>query len=130
MLRLEIHAKATGLDNDTTRLRGLAGVAVTRVELDERDNPMLALVTVDEAARRCPGCGMFSISPHSWVTTRPRDLLVAARPCQLRWNKRRWRCRNPACTRETFTESIPQIQAVEPRHASGERSVMSLVWRG
>ncbi len=81
-------------------------MAVTRVGLDERDNPMLALVTADESARCCPECGMFSTSAHSWVTTRPRDLPVAARPChcQLRWKKRRWRCRNPACTRETFTE--------------------------
>jgi transposase len=34
---------------------------------------------------------------------------VAGRRTDLRWNKRRWRCRNPACGRRTFTESLPAI---------------------
>src|SRR5258708_23726818 len=74
--------RAAGLTNDTTRLFGLDGVAVTSVRLDEDDNPMLALVTVDDQARCCPDCGGRSQDPHSCVTTTPRDLPVAGRRTQ------------------------------------------------
>jgi transposase len=97
------------LSNDTTRLFGLGGVEVIGVELDADDLPMLALVTCDEQARCCPGCGVRSERPHSWVRTRPRDLPVAGRRTGLTWTKRRWRCLNERCTRRTFTESLPQI---------------------
>ena len=103
--------KATGLTNDTTRLFGLAGVVVTSVLLDADGNPMLALVTACEQARCCPVCGTRSEHPHSWVCTRPRDLPVVGRRSELRWNKRRRRCRNPQCPRATFTESLPAILA-------------------
>jgi transposase len=101
------------LTNDTTRLLGLDGVEVASVELDELDNPLLALVTAAETVRYCPECGQVSQYPHSWVRTRPRDLPVAGRPTVLTWIKRRWRCFNPVCARATFTEHIPQIP---PRH--------------
>lgn len=101
--------KATGLAHDMTRLFGLAGVVVTSVELDTDDNPMLALVTVDEQARCCPACGARSEHPHGWVQTRPRDLPVAGRRTWLTWTKRRWQCRNLDCPRRTFTEALPQI---------------------
>jgi transposase len=87
----------------------LEDVEVVSCVLDEHENPMLALVTAAETARRCPGCGQVSRHPHSWVRTHPRDLPVAGRPTTLTWTKRRWRCRNPACTRTTFTESVAQI---------------------
>src|SRR3954447_5333726 len=101
--------KATGLVNDTTRLLGLDGVEVTSVRLDDRDNPMIALVTRDEQARCCPECGVRSEHPHGWVRTRPRDLPVAGRPTALTWTKRRWQCRQTVCPRRTFTEALPQI---------------------
>jgi transposase len=97
------------LVNDTTLLFGLDGVQVVRVALDQDENPMLALVTASEQARCCPDCGLRSQHAHSWVRTRPRDLPVAGRRTTLMWTKRRWRCRNPACRRATFTESVPQV---------------------
>jgi transposase len=77
------------LTNDTTRLFGLEGVEVVSVEIDEDDNPMLALITAADQARYCPGCAVRSEYPHSWVRTRPRDLPIAGRPSELTWNKRR-----------------------------------------
>lgn len=97
------------MSNDTTRQFGLGGVEVVGVDLDADHLPMLALVTCDEQARCCPGCGVRSTRPHSWVRTRPRDLPVAGRRTRLTWTKRRWRCLNEACPRRTFTESLPQI---------------------
>ena len=97
------------MTNDTTLLFGLGGVEVTSVRLEKDDIPIVALTTVDEQARCCPGCGARAERPHSWVRTRPRDLPVAGRRTELRWTKRRWRCGNPACRRVTFTESLPTI---------------------
>lgn len=101
------------MTNDTTRLLGLDGVEVVSVVLDEFGDPMLALVTAADAVRCCPGCGQVSRHPHSWVRTCPRDLPAVGRRMALTWAKRRWRCRNPACGRATFTEHVPQIP---PRH--------------
>jgi hypothetical protein len=60
---LKGHREATGLTNDTTRLFGLEGVEVVSVEIDEDDNPMLALITAADQARYCPGCAVRSEYP-------------------------------------------------------------------
>ena len=41
------------MTDDTTRLFGLEGVEVVSVEIDEDDNPMLALITAADQARYC-----------------------------------------------------------------------------
>ncbi|MFG1944163.1 transposase family protein [Nonomuraea sp. NPDC048826] len=43
-------------------------------------------------ARCSPGCGVPAIRKKEWVTTRPRDLPMAARRCALRSRERRWCC--------------------------------------
>ncbi|MFC4121440.1 transposase family protein [Nonomuraea zeae] len=45
------------------------------------------------------------------MTTRPRDLPVAGRRCELLWRKRRWICSTAVCPRRTFTEQVPQVPA-------------------
>jgi hypothetical protein len=45
---------------ESTRLLGLEDVEVVSCVLDEHENPMLALVTAAETARRPPGCGQIS----------------------------------------------------------------------
>ena len=97
--------------NDTTRLLGLDGLAVERVELDAGGVPTVHLSTADEQARCCPGCGARAVRMKEWTTTRPRDLLVAGRPVRLRWCKRRWHCDQPGCVRRTFTEQVAQVPA-------------------
>jgi transposase len=105
------HQRATGLTNDTTKLLGLAGVQVTRVEFDEDDAPIVELGTAYDPARRCPVCGFRATSTHGWVTTRPRDLTVAGRHTDLRWRKQRWLCPEYTCPTVTFTDRIPQVPA-------------------
>ncbi|MFC5109429.1 ISL3 family transposase [Kibdelosporangium philippinense] len=97
--------------NDTTRLLGLAGLAVVRVEDAVHDGPVVHLVTADEQACICPGCGVRARRVKGWVTTSPRDLPVAGRPVELRWCKRRWHCDQQGCDRKTFTEAIGEIPA-------------------
>jgi transposase len=97
--------------NDTTRLLGLAGLAVVWVDDASHDGPVVHLVTADEQARTCPGCGVRASRIKEWVTTRPRDLPVAGRQVDLRWRKRRWLCDQRGCARKTFTEAVEEIPA-------------------
>jgi transposase len=97
--------------NDTTRLLGLEGLAVVEVVAAGTQNPVVHLVTADERARACPRCGVFAVRVKEWVTTRPRDLPVGGRRCELRWRKRRWICDETLCPRGTFTEQVAQIPA-------------------
>lgn len=97
--------------NDTTRLLGLAGLAVVRVDERAHDGPVVHVVSADEQARSCPGCGVEATRIKEWVTTRPRDLLVAGRRVDLRWRKRRWHCDQRECVRRTFTEAVGEVPA-------------------
>jgi transposase len=50
--------------NDTTRLLGLDGVAVTKVVAAGNgmdDGPVVHLATTDERARCCPECGVAAV---------------------------------------------------------------------
>ncbi|GAB3153505.1 hypothetical protein GCM10027290_46390 [Micromonospora sonneratiae] len=94
-----------------TRLLGLDGLAVERVELDAEGCPVVDLFTGDEQARCCPGCGQRAVRVKQWATTRLRDLPVGGRPVRLRWRKRRWYCPTAACPRMSFTEQVAQVPA-------------------
>jgi transposase len=96
--------------NDTTRLLGLEGLAVTKV-VEGVQGPVVHLETADKGARACPGCGVAASRMKEWVTTCPRDLPVAGRGTELRWRKRRWFCDEQACVRGTFTEQVDQVPA-------------------
>jgi transposase len=97
--------------NDTTRLLGLDGLAVTAVENTTEGGPVVYLTTADQRARTCPACGMAAVRMKEWVTTQPRDLPVSGRMVRLRWRKRRWICDQTACPRATFTECLEQVPA-------------------
>ena len=43
------------------------------------------------------------------VTTRPKDRPDGSAPVLLCWHKRRWRCREASCARQTFSETIAQV---------------------
>jgi len=95
---------------DTTRLLGLAGLAVAAVT-DGSLGPVVHVVTADEQARVCPECGTRARRPKGWRVTRPRDLPVGGRRPQLVWRKRRWHCDEPGCVRRSFTEAVGQVPA-------------------
>ncbi len=86
-------------------------MAVERVERLADGSRVAWLVTADEAARACPGCGVFSGRVKGVVRTRPRDLPCGSGGLQLVWVKRRWYCREPLCGRGSFTESLPVVAA-------------------
>lgn len=101
------------VETDATRLFGVDGLAVERVDVDEAGGRLVHLVTADETAAGCPSCGVVATSVKDWVRTRPRDLSYGAAPTRLIWRKRRLRCAEAACERQSFTESLPAV----PRRA-------------
>jgi transposase len=103
------------MENGTTILFGLPGVAVDRVERgqDERGElvRLVHVVTTASSAAGCPACGVVSTSVKQCRTTRPRDVPYGEEPLEVRWRKRQYRCREDSCPRKAFTESIAEIPA-------------------
>lgn len=66
----------------------------------------------------CGACGTRAVG-HGRRTVRVRDLPVFGRPVVLVWAKRIWRCPDPDCERNTWTEAHPVIK---PRQALTERA--------
>lgn len=103
------------MENGTTILFGLPGVAVQRVErdTDEHGKPirLVHVVTTASSAAGCPQCGVVSTSVKQRRTTRPGDLAYGEEPLVVRWRKRQYRCREQACPRKAFTESTAEIPA-------------------
>jgi transposase len=103
------------MENSTTILFGLPGVAVDRVERISDDQGaacrLVHVVTTASSAAGCPQCGVVSTSVRQYRTTRPRDLPYGEEPLAVRWHKRQYRCREQGCPRRAFTESIPEIPA-------------------
>ncbi|MER5903972.1 transposase family protein [Streptomyces mirabilis] len=71
--------------------------------------PSVYVVTSEDSARACPGCGVFSTRLKDYRTTRPRHLSCGGRPVGIQWRKARWYCTERACPRGSFTEAIGQV---------------------
>ncbi|WP_211675644.1 transposase family protein [Ornithinibacter aureus] len=84
---------------------------MAQVELDDEGGRVVHVVTDDESAAGCPSCGVLSTSVKGHAVTRPRDVPYGQAPLHLVWHKRRWRCREAACPRGSFTESLPAVPA-------------------
>ena len=99
------------MNNDTTLLLDLDGVAVQRVERLEGGRRRVHLITADVSARACPACGVFAGRVKGRARTRPRDLPYGERELEFDWHKRRWWCDEAGCEKKSFTESTAQIPA-------------------
>jgi transposase len=101
------------MENGTTILFGLPGVAVQRVERVTGGHGSgmrsVHVVTTASSAAGCPSCGVVSTSVKQHRTTRPRDLPYGEEPLAVRWHKRQYRCLQAACPRKAFTESIAEV---------------------
>lgn len=99
------------MSHDTTLLFGLPGVRVRRVERAGDGSRTVHVETADSSAAGCPGCGVVSTSVKEKCLTRPRDLPYGEEHLVVFWHKVRWRCREAACPRGSFTEQIPEVPA-------------------
>ena len=87
-------------------LLGLPGFRV--LEVAEIGGELQVVVETEPAPAGCPGCGVLAIG-HGRLRVRHRDLPVAGRPAVLVWRKRRWRCPEPACPKQTWVEVSPEL---------------------
>jgi transposase len=88
------------------RLLGLDGLHV--LDVDRTAERLVVTIESDADIGGCPGCGVVAVGHGRRIHT------VADAPCfgttvRLRWAKRIWRCREPACPRQTFSEVHDQI---------------------
>lgn len=59
----------------------------------------------------CPECDQPTEQVHSWYQRSFADLPWQGLAVRFRLHTRRWRCSNPACTRQVFTERLPDVVA-------------------
>jgi transposase len=64
------------------------------------------ITTSCQEAVQCPSCAQVSHRVHSHYQRQLRDLPSQSRPVTLRVQTRRFRCLNPACSRQTFAEPL------------------------
>jgi transposase len=96
------HGSASG-----SILLGLDGFEVTAAEVID-DEWRLAVQTTATTVG-CAACGTQA-RLHARRTVRVRDLPIGGRPVVLLWRKRIWRCREPACAVQTWTEPAAAIR--------------------
>src|SRR5947199_8096168 len=85
----------------------LPGFAVDTV----RTVDMTLLIEAHSAIAQasCPTCRQPSLHVHSRYCRIPRDLPVTEHAVRLLLHVRRFFCDNPACTRRTFAERLPEL---------------------
>lgn len=59
----------------------------------------------------CPDCEQPTEQVHSWYQRSFTDLPWQGLAVRFRLHTRRWRCPNPDCTRQIFTERLPDVVA-------------------
>ncbi len=87
----------------------LPGFSVTHVEAGEET--VIIGATAGQATAVCPRCQQPSHSIHSYYQRSPQDLPVSGKTVRLVLRVRRFRCRNPLCSQQTFTERRPEVLA-------------------
>ena len=93
----------------------LAGLRLKSIVLTA-DN-VIVEVTARTIGSRCPSCRRRSHHLHSQYTRRVTDQPIGDRPVIVRFHVRRFRCRNPKCTRQTFVEQQPTLAARSARRS-------------
>ena len=99
-----------------SRLLGLDGFEVTAAEVVDEEWRLGVQTTAITVG--CAACGSQA-RLHARRTIQVRDLPIGGRPVVLCWRKRIWRCGEPACGVQTWTE---QQAAIRPRAVLTERA--------
>lgn len=106
--------------DDATALVGLDGFIVGVQE--QIDGEWWLHVETTATTVACEACGTVAVG-HGRCYTQVRDLPIAGCPTVLAWAKRRWRCGDPDCGRQTWCETSDQIA---PRAVLSERARVRL----
>src|SRR5688572_31531768 len=88
----------------------LPGCAIDQIEQNEQG--LILCAHVNGTMATCPTCEQSSECVHSSYVRSPHDLQIGEQAVRIRLHVRRFRCGNPACTRQTFVERLPQLLPV------------------
>jgi len=91
-----------------------------RVVSVERAGPTAVKLIIEQTARDgpCLACGVLSATVKDRPLIRIKDLPACGQQVELWWRKRRLRCVEPQCLRQSFTQAA---EAVKPRARVSER---------
>jgi transposase len=103
----------------------LPGFRLTAVE--SRADVLLIQAEAKRTGVGCPECRRWSRSIHSHYLRRPHDLPTSGKAIRLTLRVRRFRCRNPKCSREIFCERLPEIVGVSAQRTERLKSVLKRV---
>jgi transposase len=104
------------MQDQVSRLVGLDDFRVHGV-IEEGDQLDLEVELITRA-RSCPHCSGTKLEVHERPVVLVRDLSLCGRRANLRWRKRRYRCKG---CRRTHTESAPEVPARQ-RHTQRFRA--------
>ena len=79
------------------------GMHVLHVSVDDHDRLVLS-VESGQLEAGCPSCGVLAVG-HGRRTHLLHDVPCFGRVTVLQWRKRVWRCREPLCATDTFSET-------------------------
>src|SRR5499427_5788550 len=106
-------ARMTCTDLCTDLLPPQAPLHIETMAMTERGMTLDVAVTTSQAC--CPTCTQPSTHVHSDYQRTLADLPWATTSVQLHLRVRRFWCETPHCTRQTFTERVPQVAACSAR---------------
>ncbi|MEM7033698.1 MAG: ISL3 family transposase [Chloroflexota bacterium] len=79
----------------------------------------------DSIERQCPSCKYASKHIHSYRVRQVRDLPVSAYSVHLKIRIKRYRCQQDSCSRQTWTEEVPDIVT---RYKRRTKRLTSALW--
>jgi transposase len=108
-----------------TILPAHASLHLVRLEADEQF--ILAVVATTASEALCPLCQCRSQSIHSHYVRLVADLPWAGWAVRLELHVRRFFCQNTACTRQIFTERLPNVVAPYARRTMRLMDLFTLI---
>ncbi|MEK8091019.1 ISL3 family transposase [Methylocystis sp. IM3] len=78
----------------------------------------------------CPDCGKRSTRRYGWHERHLQDLPAQGAPVAVKLRLQRWRCRNEACERKTFTALLPDVAAPRARRTERPTEIIYLLGHG
>src|SRR3954468_10895434 len=84
--------------------------------VDFDDDVFSVRAVANSSSACCPGCQGPSTVVHSRYRRILRDLPLQGRAVKLHIEVRRFRCRNPDCSRETFAEPLAMVATKRSQH--------------
>jgi transposase len=100
-----------------TALLGMDDFVV--LSMTEHEDELWLLVETAPGPMGCPSCGVRATG-HGRSTVQVRDLPASGRAVRLVWRKRRWRCGDPDCEKQTFTEQSELVEGSLTTRAARE----------